>query len=308
MTTEAVRRALDASGARPLRVRDAIVPIGAGYAAAAYRVRTATGDRVLRLPRPPLDRSSETLRREVAVLRALARVDLGAAVPGEMRPIIAGGRLLGTVHRYVEGAPLPLGLRGAVRERACLDIGRFLARLHGVPEAVRERSGLPSVDLWRDVYRALIAQALPHLGPAAGAWLVRTGEAFAHGGGTRRAPRVLIHGDIQRSHLLTDADGRLTGVIDFGNAMIGDPALDFAGVLNHLGWRDLERVWAGYRAAGGTVDADAARRTRFYIDVVPLFRVLYGEAAEGPAERRSGQRAFAARAAAATRAIRASGG
>ena len=78
-------------------------------------------------------------------------------------------------------------------------------------------------------------------------------------------------------------------------------ARHFAGVLNDLRWRDLERVWAAYREASGSLDADVERRTRFYIAVVPLFRVLYGEAAEGPAERLTGLRQFAARAAAATR-------
>ncbi len=282
-------------------MRDAVTALGSGYAADAYLVRTAAGDSVLRLAKPPLDRSASLLLREARLLRALERFDLGVVTPTRMRDVRDRRTSLGTLHQYVPGVPYPRGLRGGARASLCADIGRFLAALHAVPPDVARRVGVPEVDLWDDVYRGLIEQALPHLGPAARAWLFRTAEAFARDGGTRDAPHVLVHGDIQRAHLLADARGRLTGVIDFGEAMLADPALDFAGVLNDLGWHDLNRVWAAYRSTGGRVDADAIRRTQFYIAVVPLYRVLYGEAAQGRAERMAGIRQLGARAAAATR-------
>jgi aminoglycoside phosphotransferase (APT) family kinase protein len=109
---------------------------------------------------------------------------------------------------------------------------------------------------------------------------------------------VLIHADISGDHLLLDETGALSGVIDFADAVVGDPALDFAGVLNDLGWRDLERVWTHY---GGEVDERAIERTRFYIAVAPIYQVVYGEAGAGPEERRRGIRRLTARAAAASR-------
>ncbi|MGE3855657.1 MAG: aminoglycoside phosphotransferase family protein [Dehalococcoidia bacterium] len=301
----------------------AVTRLGSGYAAEAYLLRAPRGipappsgrsrggsapDLVLRLPKPPLAHSVPLLRREARLLRALERFDLGVAFPSDMREVRDGRAFLGTLHEYVPGTPYPRGLRGAARARLCDGIGRFLAALHGVPREVAARAGVPERDLWPDVYRPLIAEALPHLGPGARAWLAATGEAFARGGGTRRAPRTLVHGDVQRAHLLARADGTLVGAIDFGEAIVADPALDFAGVLNDLGWRDLEHVWAAYRVAGGVADADAPRRTRFYIAVVPIYRVLYGEAAEGPAERLAGIRQFAARAAASRRRGTSAGG
>ena len=297
ITDEAVRRALDASGVRPLRVTH----LGEGYSASAYLLSMrGAADLVLRVPRRPIERSSQLLRREARLLRGLASYDLGIAIPRDMREVRDGRTFLGTLHRSVEGAPFPMGLRGAARERLCDGIGCYLAALHAVPIEVAERAGLVSVDLWQDVYRDLIAQTLDHVGPATRTWLAATARAFARRG-TGAAPRVLVHGDLSRNHLFGDAQGHLLGAIDYGEARIADPALDFAGVLNNLHWSDLERVWVAYRAAGGVVDADAARRARFYIAVVPLFRVLFGEAAEGSAERLGGVRQLAARAAAATR-------
>jgi aminoglycoside phosphotransferase (APT) family kinase protein len=112
---------------------------------------------------------------------------------------------------------------------------------------------------------------------------------------------VLIHGDISGPHLLLDDASNLAGVIDFGDAMIADPALDFAGVLNDFSWAFLERVLAAYEAAGGAIDAAARKRARFYIDVAPIFQVVYGDRVRGGAERRDGVRRIAARAAAARR-------
>jgi len=39
---------------------------------------------------------------------------------------------------------------------------------------------------------------------------------------------AVIHGDLREAHLLMTPDGaRLAGVIDFGDAVVGDPAYDF---------------------------------------------------------------------------------
>ena len=290
-----LRRALDASGVRLSRV----TLLGSGYGSTAYRLHARAGDLVLRVPKPPFAWSVPTLERECALLAALEGVDFGIAIPRGMRALRDDSdALVATVHSFVEGAGLKHPRRGAAREGLCADLGRFLSALHAVPAEVATDAGVPSVDLWAERYRGLIDEALPSLPPASRRWLATLGEEFGRIG-TRAAPRVLTHGDIQGGNLLVDAEGTLTGIIDFGNAAVADPALDFAGVLNDLGWRDLERVWAHY---DGLVDADVERRVRFYMAVEPIYMVLYGEAAEGPAERATGVRKFAARAAAASRA------
>jgi aminoglycoside phosphotransferase (APT) family kinase protein len=42
---------------------------------------------------------------------------------------------------------------------------------------------------------------------------------------------VLTHSDLLPEHMLC-RDGRLVGVIDWGDARVGDPALDYAWLLN----------------------------------------------------------------------------
>jgi len=60
---------------------------------------------------------------------------------------------------------------------------------------------------------------------------------------------VLTHSDLGPEHLLC-RDGRLVGVIDWGDARVGDPALDYSWLLN-----GPFRHWE--------VDADLRRRARF---------------------------------------------
>ncbi|MDA0301182.1 MAG: phosphotransferase, partial [Chloroflexi bacterium] len=157
----------------------AVAHLGSGYVADAYRIPTVEGDLVLRLPKPPLDHSVPLLRREVRLLRALKHFDFGVEVPRGMCEVREQRVFHGTLHAHVPGAPFPLGLRGAARARLCEGIGHFLAALHGVPREVALRAGVRERDLWADVYRGLIGEALPHLGAGARAWLAAAGEAFA---------------------------------------------------------------------------------------------------------------------------------
>jgi aminoglycoside phosphotransferase (APT) family kinase protein len=73
---------------------------------------------------------------------------------------------------------------------------------------------------------------------------------------------VLLHADLGPEHLLV-RDGRLAGVIDWGDARLGDPALDYAWLLNGP-------------FADWDVDADLRRRARFYHRLAPWYEAHYG--------------------------------
>ncbi len=246
------------------------------------------------------DRVEDT-EREVRFFGLLADYDFGAAVPRDSALLRdSRGHVLGLAHRYVPGIPLATAgaPRGAAREALARDLARFLSRLHAVPLPLAKQAGLESVSLGASTYTPLTKQSLPYLGESTARWLRRMTEAFLAGGGTTKAPRRVIHADISGAHILLNGQRRLSGVIDFGDILIADPALDFAGLLNLLTWRDLERVWAHYE---GTLDADVERRVRYYIAVAPIFQVVYGADGVGPEERANGVRRLTARAVAAAR-------
>jgi aminoglycoside phosphotransferase (APT) family kinase protein/8-oxo-dGTP pyrophosphatase MutT (NUDIX family) len=82
---------------------------------------------------------------------------------------------------------------------------------------------------------------------------------------------VLVHGDLGMEHVLVDADGDIVGVIDFEDATVGDPAIDFVGVFNAFGLTAARSVLEHY----GPVDVDVAARMRFYRWMGSVHAVLY---------------------------------
>jgi aminoglycoside phosphotransferase (APT) family kinase protein len=276
------------------------------------------GDRVLRVLRPTNPASiAAGYEREPALLALLG--GRGLPVPREAR-LLRGedGRPLATLHRYVEGeaahrsAPGGTPPRGAARARLAAEVGRFLAALHATPVRETRALGVPSLDLGRERYLPLAEECAPALAPRTRAWVEAELARFLDEGGTAHVTRALVHGDIAGWHLLARPDGTLAGVIDWAEAVVADPALDFAGVLWQFPPSFLARVLDAYASAGrraGAVarDADLERRIRFYLTVVALFQVRYGwmlGGAAGEAQTASGRRRLAAQAAAHTRAAR----
>ena len=245
----------------------------------------------------------ERYETEIALLRYLEAH--GLPVPREARAVRSeGGRLLATAHRYFDGTPLTeLQPRGHARERLAGELAAFLGTLHSLPVAEARRIGVPELDLGTEEYPKLIETALPLLGPRSRAWLRARLQAFLSEGGSAGVARVLVHGDVHPAHVFVGEGGRLAGVIDFGDALIADPALDFAGLLNRVSWNFFERVLSLYQGSAAG-DADLRRRARFYIDVVPIYEVVYGVRLDAPRLLAPGRRRLAARAAAATRAGR----
>jgi len=92
---------------------------------------------------------------------------------------------------------------------------------------------------------------------------------------------ALTHSDLGPGHMLCRG-GRLTGVIDWGDARIGDPAIDYAWLLN-VPFPDWD------------VDDELRRRAQIYHRLGPWFEVHYGVFTEQPEWVRSGLAAVRSR-------------
>lgn len=273
--------------------------IGSGWGSDAFLVPSEDGDWVARLPRD-VPWSVDDLEREVRLLPLLQSRPFEVVTPRDARVVRDGdSRLVAAIHRMVPGVSSKgHAIRGRARQEHLAAVGRFLATLHTTPRAAAQKHGVEVRDLWREVSLPRIEETIALAGPATVEWLndrVRAFEAIA-----RHAPIpvALVHGDLSGEHLLMDDEGRLSGVIDFADARLTDPALDFAGVLNRFSPRDLDVVRAHYDAPQ---DPTLMERARIYIDIVPIYQVTDGYIAAGPSERALGLRRLAARAAAARR-------
>jgi aminoglycoside phosphotransferase (APT) family kinase protein len=80
---------------------------------------------------------------------------------------------------------------------------------------------------------------------------------------------ALVHGDLGPEHLLV-RDDRLAGVIDWGDMRLGDPALDYAWLLNGP-------------FANWDVDPDLRQRATLYHRLAPWYEAHYGVFTNQPA-------------------------
>lgn len=128
-------------------------------------------------------------------------------------------------------------------------LGEVIAELHRIPtEDVAElgvvTSGAMRQELTDELRRAEVELEVPEARSRRWrAWL----DDDRHWPGERR----LAHADLHPGHTLVDESGHLLGVLDWTDAAIDDPAVDFVAVHNALGGAGLERLLATYRAAGG---------------------------------------------------------
>lgn len=62
---------------------------------------------------------------------------------------------------------------------------------------------------------------------------------------------TFIHGDLYAGHILADSDGTVTGIIDWSEGQVGDPAVDLAGHIAAFGEESLRELIRRYEEAGG---------------------------------------------------------
>lgn len=63
----------------------------------------------------------------------------------------------------------------------------------------------------------------------------------------------LIHGDLHPGHIVIDSDGRVTGLLDWTEAKVADPASDFTIYCAAFGESGLEKLLEQYEKAAGKV-------------------------------------------------------
>ncbi|WP_018332462.1 phosphotransferase [Actinomycetospora chiangmaiensis] len=231
--------------------------LGSGWDSDAWLVDGEWVERTAR--RPDVE---PWLRTETTLLPWLAP-QLPLEVP---RPVVGKESPLTVRHRLVPGRPAGPddgpGLGTAV--------GEFLVALHAVDLAAAVRRGLPSPERTSALRDAHVdrfeSEVVPRLPPTTGNWL---GERLAV---IRDAPAsVLVHGDLSADHVLID-DGRVSGVIDWGDARAGDPAKDLVWPLLQAGPRVAREVTAAYGVTG-----ELAARARTWLDVGPCYAVVHGD-------------------------------
>lgn len=176
------------------------------------------------------------------------------------------------VHRLIRGIPAD-EIGAALRPALAESLAQAFAAIHSIPEPAARAAGLAELDReergriewFESGYAGLSALYASdrRVGPYL-RWVKELDDPL------RRldAPLRVIHHDISPEHLLADAQtGRLVGILDWTDAILGDPARDFMPLVTFGGWPFVDQVLAHYRPG---VDAGFRDRLRFMARLLPL--------------------------------------
>jgi aminoglycoside phosphotransferase (APT) family kinase protein len=171
------------------------------------------------------------------------------------------------IYRKLHGTPID---EQAEDRALAAELARFLRALHAFPVERAEALGAPAA--WRADHADDLAPALPLLD----AGERERGERLLDTYRRLEFEPAVIHADLGPEHVLCEG-GRITGVIDWGDAGVGDPALDLVWPL----FDAAEPFREAFVAAYGVDDATAARTAVFW-RLVPWHGVGYGLWTERP--------------------------
>lgn len=249
-------------------------PFGEGFDNAAYLVNRKY---LFRFPRRSI--AVNCLETENRALPLLAP-HLPLPVPV---PIYIGKPVEAYPFPFAGYASLPgetacrLGLTGSERINLAETLAHLLKTLHAIPDEVITASGMEQdkicrLDLEKRVPR--LYEYLERLPP--GTKISRDDIERIIDDARRNDDRpslVPVHGDFYFRHILIGADRKISGIIDWGDAHLGNPAIDIS-----IAWGFLPPEGrAPFREAYGEIAPATWRLARFRALYMAALLLVYGQ-------------------------------
>ncbi|MFC4062839.1 phosphotransferase family protein [Planomonospora corallina] len=247
-----------------------VTRLGEGWDNVAYEVN---GELVVRRSKAadPAERG-ELVRREAELLAAVAWLS-PLPVP---RVVFADAEAGVLAYAKLPGLPLsehPV----ADPVRLAPVLGEFTARLHGAPAETMGRLVPQDVSAPEELLDEAVEDHRRIAGLVPEAERRRVEDFLARTPPPGPDRLVFCHNDLGDEHVLVDpATDAVTGVIDWTDAALADPAYDLALVHRDLGPEVFAAAADCYRACGGRWDDADRERAVFYARCALLEDIAYG--------------------------------
>jgi aminoglycoside 2''-phosphotransferase len=188
-------------------------------------------------------------------------------------------------YRKLEGIPLSKGfleLNRETKERIAKDIASFLSELHS-PNLVKEFANIDYSPKdyhqeWDSYYQKIQNTILFLLEPDQQRWINRLFDDFLSEKENFKFIPKLIHGDFDISNILFNPKTqRISGIVDFEETRIYDPAADF--LFYSEGEQFLEKIVANYSY---TINTGFRNRMKFLFGRAGLSYIEFGHMTDRP--------------------------
>ncbi|GAA3152893.1 aminoglycoside phosphotransferase family protein [Planomonospora alba] len=247
-----------------------VTVLGEGWDNVAYEVN---GELVVRRSKAadPAERSGQ-VRREAELLAAVAGLS-PLSVPRVVFSDPGAGVLA-----YAKLPGLPLSEHPpADPVRLAPVLGEFAARLHGAPAETMARLVPQDVTAPQELLDEAAGDYRQVAGLVPAAWRRRVEDFLGRTPPPGPDRLVFCHNDLGDEHVLADpATGAVTGIIDWTDAALADPAYDLALLHRDLGPEVLAAAADRYRACGGRWEAADHERAVFHARCALLEDIAYG--------------------------------
>lgn len=213
------------------------------------------------------------LKKEIAVLDCLQNSPVKVpeyTLVDQTTDYVIGG------YRYISGLPL-----NSV-DRLTRDMkAQFMAFLnylfeHREDQCLLKSIGTGNVDDWISRYSELMEQAYSSFLDVLDDYTLSSlAKKFSNF--TEKLSKTIhispVHADLYRDNvLITESLDSIAGILDWGDAQMGDPAIDFAALAVDFDVGEIEEILSGY---SGIVDANFRPRMEFYWQVEPIYGMLF---------------------------------
>lgn len=222
---------------------------------------------------PRSKKHAAQLKKEIAVLDCLK--DSPVKVPSYTLTNIAAESTMGG-YRYIRGFPLNSvkSLSSDMRTQLTVFLNYLFEKRED--QCLLKAIGAGSTNDWIGRYSDLMEQAfssffevlddytLSNLAKRLSSFVERLSKTI------NISP---VHADLYRSNVLvTESLDNIAAVLDWGDAQMGDPAIDFAALAVDFDLEEIEEILSGYL---GVIDANFRSRMEFYWQVEPLYGMLF---------------------------------
>lgn len=236
-------------------------------------VAIVNGELVFRFPKH--EYAFAHLETEARILRFL-KGKITLAVPD---PFYTGPGAM--AYRMIPGETLRrdilLRLPEADQQAAAGQLAGFFSELHGIDVAsagfeIPPADSLVKYEGWVNAYARVREKVFPMLMPHVREFTRGHFEDFLDDPANFDFEPAMVNTDIPPYHIMFDCRARkITGIIDFGCAGLGDPAADFSVILYNYGEGFFRRIQRVYPAA-----EQYLKRARFYAGALEVRWILTG--------------------------------